>query len=170
MHLAVFAIDWAKAGGSSFIELCTGVNLAFVAWDKFQERVQFFAVQGQSLISQSTTTLLEDGHRENVTCFFVKIKDRVDSWVKWAWYVTYTASWLSILAGFGMLYCNWSCKWDWMLISPMIIYAVVCGAFWFIFWIVCRFICRIVNIAVGGREDAMEKVKRAARESNPEDW
>jgi len=185
MHLGAFLIDWEKCGGSSFIELSTGVNLAFIAWDQFQRRLQYFEVQGRNLTAQAMTWLLEETHEEHVKAFFKKIQKPLESSFRVTWHFCYILGWLAVISGFVMLFFNWSCSYDWLILSPIALYLSICILFYFGFWLVCKITCKFANVVFGSwtakvEKAAISKIKAAAEdgiqkeqrreESKPQEW
>lgn len=152
MLAAAFVIDWQKTGGSSFIELVSGVNLAFIAWDRFQERLKFVDRDCRNLVAQACASIIDDEHRANSETHFTKMLVSVDGVYKTLWHGCFAFGVLAVIAGFAMLFFNWNCRHDYLLLLPLAVYLSISTLVWLYFRRKCRVHCAAIAIANGAPE------------------
>jgi hypothetical protein len=146
---AVFEIDWTTVGGSSFIELASGVNLAFIAWDTFQQRLKFVDRDCRAMVNQACADIIDEQHRKNSEEHFARMLNYVDASFKGLWWTCYFFGVLTVLLGFAMLYFNWNCRHDYLLLLPILVYLFVSLLIWSFFRWRCKSHCKALSIAQG---------------------
>jgi len=168
MQLAAFLVDWKNCGGSSFIELTTGINIAFVAWDKFQTRLQFFEKKGKDVVNTAVANLKDGNHKSGGSNFLLKVLNGAAKFISAIWFAAWGLGWVAVIAGIAMLYFNWSCWHDWLLFGPMIAYLLICLAFYLVFLVFCKCFCGVLNLTTEHTEAAVHDISATAAQ-NAED-
>jgi hypothetical protein len=143
------AIDWPNAGGESFIQLWTGLNLAFVAWDKYQEVLDWPRIKCERMIETATCNILET-HRIPLANFFLRWSKVPALILKCFWCVCGASAGAAFLTGVYMLYANQTGAWDWIMILPTAAYVIFAFINLGIFWAFIRFMtmcCKVTTPA-----------------------
>ena len=133
-------IDWNKAGGDSFVELWAGLNLAFFAWDKYQEALSWPRRKCEQIIEVTTCNILDKPQQVRIVALFARWSKLPASILSWLCRI---CRWLAILAfvvGVYMLYTERYSPWDWILILPTLTYLFISAAFLVVFFIITGFV------------------------------
>ena len=119
------SVDWPNAGGDSFVQLWTGLNLAFLAWDKYQGVLGAPLLRSEQIIEATANNLLDYGRYPRIVKFFA-VSLQVPRFVlKCFHYVCRVLAGACFLFGVFLLYAHRCASWDWVLILPTIAYVVV---------------------------------------------
>ncbi len=73
----------------------------------------------------------------------------VDNTYKWLWGICYLFGLAMVFSGFVMLYFNWSCRHNYLLLLPIVSYLLGSGIIWLHFWKSCKSHCKAIEIASG---------------------
>jgi hypothetical protein len=119
----VAGIDWGQAGGESFVQLWTGLNLAFVAWKNYREELSWPLIKCEQIIAASTLNILDKPEPQvRVVVFFAKFSRIPLAVLPWFATICRAAAGLAFLIGIFVLYAHWCAAWDWMLMLPTLAY------------------------------------------------
>lgn len=115
-------IDWTKAGGESFVQLWTGLNLAFVAWDKYQDALDWPRRKCDQIIEKTSCNVLDLPSRMKIVDLFLKWSKGPVIAHRWAWRICWTVALVAGLVGFYMLYVGRTGAWAVLLALPTVAY------------------------------------------------
>lgn len=122
-----FAIEWSKAGGSSFVAFVTGLNFALIGWEQFRDRVRWPKERCEEIISAKVSSISDSGIGEGAlgVCkwLFTKASRFVVGVLNLVWWGTTAFALLGVFAGLYMLYADRFCCHDWILILPLFLYS-----------------------------------------------
>ncbi len=155
-------VDWSKVGGESFVQLWTGLNLAFVAWDKYKEALNLPRNKCEDIINAATCNVLDSGTKTRIGDHFVKWSKFIIFVLRWFWRLSWVSAIIAALCGVYVLYVNHCGPWDWILILPTAVYVGVTIFVLCIFWIITNFVGWCVGPGEGlaGEIDKLDRSTR----------
>jgi hypothetical protein len=108
---------WNTLGSEHFIALCTGVNIALIGWQQFQDRIRQADRKIIGKLSSFSASLADAGYgrlqKKTEGCLsFLRV------FHKWVWGIIYGLAILGTFAGTFMLYARKSCPFDFFLLVP----------------------------------------------------
>lgn len=117
-----FNFDVQEAGGSSFVEFATGINLATAGWDQFAAKLNWMRNKCAGAISSSTCVVVDQSLQDLLAQWLKKLSTPIIRTHEIAWTVTYGFSIVASIAGLYMMYTNRYCAHDWMLLGPLVLF------------------------------------------------
>ena len=140
--------DWNKTGGESFVQIWTALNVAFIAWDKFQEALNVPRRRCEAIIDRATCSYLDNQTRILVVDLFRKTSVVSIKLHEILIRICYVCALIAALIGFDQLYTARYGSWDIYLVCPMVFYVgfslIAWGAFW-VFAKITAVLCRVVE-------------------------
>lgn len=155
-------VDWSKTGGESFVQLWTGLNLAFVAWDKYKEALNLPRKKCEEIINAATCNILDRETKTRIGNHFVRWSKYIVFLLRWFWRLSWGSAIVAFGCGVYVLYVNHCGPWDWILILPTLVYVGVTSIGLFIFWIITAFVGWCVGPG-GGLAGEIDKLDRSTR-------
>jgi hypothetical protein len=134
------SLSLRECGGSSFVELCTGLNLALVSVREFRHRLRFVEDWFKSFSDSMTLNIVDQTQKARASKWYDKITEgwkKVNSVI---WYFSFTTGIVMLLTGAWMLYCNSYCYQSWFLLTPWLFYL----CWMFLCWILLQGLSLIV--------------------------
>ena len=111
---------WNQAGGASFVELVTGINIALCGWEHFQNSVRSWGRRVDEIVGKA----LGDGTQPGDTPAKAAMTSLIGyNQALWVW--VKRGAFISAIAGMVMLYLNRFCGWDFLLLLPLVCYWIV---------------------------------------------
>lgn len=107
---------WSELGGDHFIALCTGLNIALLGWENFQNQARRTERWMTGKVASATLTIADSRNAEKFSRLmsFGLTPARILHYS--IWNVTYLLAILAVVGGVGMLYLHKSCPYDALLI------------------------------------------------------
>ena len=128
-----------KAGGESFVQLWTALNIAFIGWDKYQNVLNIPRDRHNKIINDTASSLLETDKRRLVEKFrqWSRLSLRLHAKV---WLACLVLAGISTASGIWMLYVGCYNPLDFLVAVPTIGYAACSIINLLIFWAFSRFL------------------------------
>ena len=118
-------------GGDSFVQLWTGLNLAFFAWDKYQGLLGFPRDKCEQIIDAITANVLDQpGQRVRIVEFLAKSSKFPIKVLHLICQVCRYFAGVAFLIGVWSLYIGNCDSWDWVLMLPTLFYLGVSLVAW----------------------------------------
>lgn len=120
---------WTTAGGSSFVELVTGINIALCGWAHFQDSVRTWEKKIAAMVDLAFATGLDadspQAEAVKMSCkALLQFNETMWRWIK---RLAFTCA----AAGLAMLYFNRFCLWDFLLLLPLLVHWGSTAVFYF---------------------------------------
>jgi hypothetical protein len=141
---------WSQAGGSSFVEIVTGINIALCGWEHFQNSIRAWGRQVDMLVGKAIedeSDAVKESTKADISSLLAYNKSL------WVW--VKRAAFVSAVAGMVMLYLNRFCGWDFLLLLPLVCY-----------WVVSTILLWIAKWKLDGFVAAGKKIPDRTRKQN----
>ena len=118
-------------GGDSFVQLWTGLNLAFFAWDKYQGLLGFPRHKCEQIVDAITANVLDQpGQRIRIVEILAKSSKYPIKVLHLICQVCRYSAGVAFLIGVWSLYVGNCDSWDWVLMLPTLFYLGVSLVVW----------------------------------------
>jgi hypothetical protein len=135
--------DSSVFGGDSFVQLWTGLNLAFVAWDRYQDALSWPRDKCEQIIESTTCNIL-DKEQKGIVAVFVRWSKTPIKILRYACFICRWSAALGFGIGVYLLYAHKLGAWDGLLILPTVLYFGLSSICLGIFWVITASVGRLV--------------------------
>jgi hypothetical protein len=120
-----FVRNWGVLGGSHFIAVATGINLAFLGWQAFRDRVRSAERRLEEKINSVAASASDVPDASHYRQLIDKLLLPVLAIRLWAWAFLYLLALIAAAVGIAMLYCHTKSPYDMFLLLPTVVQLLV---------------------------------------------